>query len=504
MSDKDVLAHFPKISKEAIDYATNTVLGDSKYIFVTAGRNKEAYCTHCDKSFATKEKIKHNTFGNCPKCKSRCQYKQAGRGRSYLTDRAVFLWFEKSKIDKDVVIASWIFCERDYRESYEDVTTKCDREKIYIFKMGGSESYDVYHWDGIKLDKRNKVYTTNNSNFRRTISNESAIRAIKGTPFEISGWEKYEINKITEYLSLFSEKPNIEALTKSGHIGIVRKKMNGSRTYRAINWNAKKLHDFFKISKNDYKMIMSDKRNIDALKGYNGLIHLYLWQQIRKNNEKIKFGEMIGICHTLYLDTYLDEFNEVRKYVSIKKMVNYIKKQFKIDHKRYGRPPQTLITWRDYINDLLNLGMTVDNSNLFPKELLKTHERTMRMVKIRNDELAQQEIRKRNEELKYLTFEYKGLLIRPPMTPDEIIQEGKKLDHCVGSYADRHAKGQTTIMFVRKKDEPNNPYYTVEIRNNNVMQVRGTNNKSATKEIDAFIKIFENTKLKKKKGSVAV
>src|SRR5690606_20965988 len=102
---------------------------------------------------------------------------------------------------------------------------------------------------------------------------------------------------------------------------------------------------------------------------------------------------------------------------------------------------------------------------------------TMKMVEIRSDELAKLEVKKRNEKLKHLTFEHKGLLIRLPKTPNEIIQEGKKLDHCVGSYADRHAKGETTIMFIRRKDKPDNPYYTVEIRNNNVMQVRGIRNK---------------------------
>lgn len=64
---------------------------------------------------------------------------------------------------------------------------------------------------------------------------------------------------------------------------------------------------------------------------------------------------------------------------------------------------------------------------------------------------------------KTLEFEDKDYLIRLPVDKNEIIKEGMELHHCVGSYAERHEAGDTTIMFLRKKSEPDKPFYTIEV-----------------------------------------
>lgn len=64
---------------------------------------------------------------------------------------------------------------------------------------------------------------------------------------------------------------------------------------------------------------------------------------------------------------------------------------------------------------------------------------------------------------KTLEFEDKDYLIRLPVDKNEIIKEGMELHHCVGSYAERHETGDTTILFLRKKSEPDKPFYTIEV-----------------------------------------
>ena len=64
---------------------------------------------------------------------------------------------------------------------------------------------------------------------------------------------------------------------------------------------------------------------------------------------------------------------------------------------------------------------------------------------------------------KTLEFEDKDYLIRLPVDKNEIIKEGMELHHCVGGYAERHETGDTTIMFLRKKSEPDKPFYTIEV-----------------------------------------
>lgn len=59
----------------------------------------------------------------------------------------------------------------------------------------------------------------------------------------------------------------------------------------------------------------------------------------------------------------------------------------------------------------------------------------------------------------------------------EIEDEGRILSHCVGGYAERHAMGKLSIMFLRKASEPNKPYYTVEVsKYGGIVQCRGYRN----------------------------
>ena len=74
----------------------------------------------------------------------------------------------------------------------------------------------------------------------------------------------------------------------------------------------------------------------------------------------------------------------------------------------------------------------------------------------------------------------------------EIIDEGKALCHCVGGYAERHAKGKLHIMFIRKADKPDVPFYTVEVDLfGKIVQVRGQRNCKTTPEVDAFIEAYK-------------
>ena len=60
-------------------------------------------------------------------------------------------------------------------------------------------------------------------------------------------------------------------------------------------------------------------------------------------------------------------------------------------------------------------------------------------------------------------YDDENYLIRLPKDEDEICKEGMSLHHCVGGYAHEHSIGSTTIMFLRKKSEPDKPFYTIEV-----------------------------------------
>ena len=103
-----------------------------------------------------------------------------------------------------------------------------------------------------------------------------------------------------------------------------------------------------------------------------------------------------------------------------------------------------------------------------------------------------------------MEWEKDGLLIRLPVDGDEITAEGAYLRHCVGGYVDRMANGKTTIFFVRRVEEPDKPFYTLEWLNGRVQQCRTTHNGSYIQNpeikcfVDAWVEKISKKDSKKK------
>ena len=76
------------------------------------------------------------------------------------------------------------------------------------------------------------------------------------------------------------------------------------------------------------------------------------------------------------------------------------------------------------------------------------------------------------------------------------------MDHCVGSYAENIAEGKSIILFIRQKDTPNIPYFTLQIdpKTFDVKQCRGFKNMGYDETIAEFLEKFKEH-LKHKKSA---
>ena len=57
-------------------------------------------------------------------------------------------------------------------------------------------------------------------------------------------------------------------------------------------------------------------------------------------------------------------------------------------------------------------------------------------------------------------------MIVPALRCEDLMREGRILHHCVGAssrYMEKMAEGKSWILFLRKQDSPEEPYYTLEI-----------------------------------------
>lgn len=85
----------------------------------------------------------------------------------------------------------------------------------------------------------------------------------------------------------------------------------------------------------------------------------------------------------------------------------------------------------------------------------------------------------------------KYLILKMPEKLADIKAEGKALHHCVGTYTGKVAEGKTMILFVREKEEPDKPYFTMEYKDGKVIQCRGMRNCAMTDDVKKLVKEFE-------------
>ena len=93
-------------------------------------------------------------------------------------------------------------------------------------------------------------------------------------------------------------------------------------------------------------------------------------------------------------------------------------------------------------------------------------------------------------------YEYKdkNFALILPKEAHDIVTEGQVQHICVGnteqSYISDMAEGKTVIAFLRRSEEMEKPFYTIEIKNNSIRQVRGFANKSATDDVQEFMEKY--------------
>lgn len=161
---------------------------------------------------------------------------------------------------------------------------------------------------------------------------------------------------------------------------------------------------------------------------------------------------------------------------SVNKMVNYLKKQ-------RVAPSKVITTWRDYLRMALLEGYNTQDSIVrFPKDLKLRHDQ---LVERRNEKEEKErlnkyteldlQIQKRLPEIKGYFYEDDTYMIIPAGKCEELKREGKELHHCVGAsdiYMKKMAEGVTWILFLRKKEDLEKAYYTVEIdlKTDNIIQ----------------------------------
>ncbi len=169
----------------------------------------------------------------------------------------------------------------------------------------------------------------------------------------------------------------------------------------------------------------------------------------------------------------------------IPKLISYLEK-IRRHGKIHWSNNAALSAYADYITAADGCGLDLSNTiHLLPKDFWAKHDTvTAAWSAICANRRSTEANAKYKVRLQKLTARYlywsDTLLIRAPVNAGEIVEEDKRLEHCVGGYADRHLSGKTTILFLRRRDKPHVPLVTIEMDGNTIRQVYGYRNDRAS------------------------
>lgn len=270
----------------------------------------------------------------------------------------------------------------------------------------------------------------------------------------------------------------IEMLFKAGMGDVVRDLVDrGVKHATVIDWNNENPAKIFGLSRQELKIFLKTNRDIEILE-----LH-----------KRLKGCVPITVCAE-WMGMGLDirkTFHAAKKWgLAPERLIRYLAGN--VGCIRYGGMSglrEALRIWEDYVTAAEATGYPLHRENvLLPKNLGAAHDEAAKKhnaVMQRQRAQAEQErlaavnaaYEERREKLnrKY-GFEMDGLLVRAPISGAEVLDEGRVLKHCVGGYADRHVQGKTAILFMRREAKPDEPWLTIEMNGNKLVQIHGYRN----------------------------
>jgi hypothetical protein len=138
---------------------------------------------------------------------------------------------------------------------------------------------------------------------------------------------------------------------------------------------------------------------------------------------------------------------------------------------------------------------------LFPKNLPEAHDQASKLYENRKTDIFSKMIHASYAAtLEQYRFTNNGFTLIPPRSAAEIVKEGHTLHHCVHAYVERVANGECVILFLRRTENIKAPFFTVELRDGRVTQVRGQQNSAPTPEVQKFLELWK----RKSRGGILV
>lgn len=496
----DRMKYVPVLPRDLKGFIHREVM--PQYIFYDYQRKApgHAYCTACRHEVRIAA-AKHNTSGLCPRCKKKITFKCRGR-RGRIFDRETVQVLQKAEgngLVLRIIKVYRSFADSDIPNHFEiwenarqfitlSSSGQCSVDAYYYHYKAG---YDLTPWcNGYRpvFDRWKYNFTADMSGvlYQRNLSD-----TLKDTPWAYSQLEAFSgiasFSGVATFLSAYIKRPKIEHLIKMKLYRLVSGVIYGGYSYsalQAINFNGENMRAILGIDRPYFPLLRELNPSIDQLH----LIRQLLQADHKPSTEQIKWFIASKISNA-------DAAKELLAHMSVHKLQRYVEQQFapedeaalkRVDYYKMN----TLITdYHDYLCMCKELQYDVKNSFiLFPRELKAAHDSVAKTLKDKRTAEHEKSIAGSFDEWqKRYQYQSKELMMIPPHSAKEIVDEGAALHHCVRLYVKNVAEKKSVILFVRSVDEPDKSLCTVEVKDGQVTQARGFDNEEPPAQITAFI-----------------
>lgn len=478
------MAMFPVLPEGFEQYCEDHLFDHSYLFFSKLGKNgrRQGKCGSCGKSFRVKKDIKHNGTGVCPCCGKPVTYKGIWYKADLQESRKICVCY---KVDGQLLIR-WVNAIRSYK--YPDCKRKYTFEdaalNLHMNTKNGQKLYGYvyqrrpYGYEKEWLIRRNEpcvaasfVYTENLhdvfgknyynvdlkaglENQKNPISFHLLLNALRDSPVAEYLFKMGMVTLAVDWKRVCKELENDERPSFSRCLG--------------INGQYRELYGKLDISAEEHNIIKACRQQVTER-------DILDWRNLKDDS-----------CGSRTVTEWLLQ-------MSFRKFLNYFGKQKQL-HRR--ETLYHIVGWyRDYIGMSYELKVDLSHKQVrFPKDIKEAHDQLLQRSNAKKsaveDGIFANAVAGIYPMLPFTEFEKDGFCIRLPQLRSELTTEGQSLNHCVGGdrYYKNHIAGQSLIYFIRKKENPDKPFFTMELRMDDlqILQLYGYRDKGAPKEVRNF------------------
>ncbi len=478
----------PDIPSDFRNFIMNQLYKNDHYLYYS---KTDAFCSRCGSSMGKNKDMRHNAISTCPVCEERIRYKSIGRMSEH-DERKEVLLIQKNEDD---VILRYFKCS--LLSTYKSKESLHYSESVRTYHRNRIENYSARYisytdflnhtfwtdkmdpWHQVTYGLRSCLYAGNYEEIKELLPEE--LRWIMPELAEegvLLPWKDMFRNAQWNSVNGMFEKFYKAGLKKLA----VEYAINSYSI--SINHRNRELKKILGISKPMLRYMQEHD---------NGKKVLAVFQDACKENCGLNDNEIFELAEA---GIKVSELKVLAHKQKIIKLLHYLKKV-----KGYGNLKSSFQHYEDYVSMALSREYDFENDTVrYPKDLKAAHDKVTR--EFYENETDKHKCKKIKENpnisavYQVLSEVYgwknKDFIIIPPKNAGEIVEEGRTLHHCVGgdNYLRKHNNGTTYILFMRKVEKPDKPYYTLEIdpKDNRILQYYGKNDKKPDKEIvDDFL-----------------